>query len=189
MVFRHFTCILHVYLPYLKLSNQHFNHELWYFNPLDPCLYHRSSVDRAFLSWVSSFRTYVVCRYSCCSCLRYKRILLANFHAKWSLILVSFYKLSLYRTPHPYGVSLGSGLTPPKYTWLLSYLVHSSSLRICERASALVVGYLFLRPCGIIRERITLFSFELRRVFLGIGLSLFWIWGTKFTEKEHPVWA
>ena len=37
---------------------------------------------------------------------------LANYQAKWSLILVSFYKLSLYRTPHLYGVSLGLGLTP-----------------------------------------------------------------------------
>jgi len=40
---------------------------------------------------------------------------------------------------------------------------------------------------GIIRERITLFSTKLGRVFLGTGLSLFWTRGTKFTEKEHPV--
>ena len=56
--------------------------------------------------------TFIVFWYSCHICHRLRGVSLSIFHAKLSLILVSFYKLSLYRTPHPYGVSLGLVLTP-----------------------------------------------------------------------------
>ena len=56
--------------------------------------------------------TFIVFWYSCRICHRFKGVSLAIFHTKLSLILVSFYKLSFLRTPHPYGVSLGPSLTP-----------------------------------------------------------------------------
>ena len=73
-----------------------------------------------FLSWIGppfheypSLDHFVVFWYSCHICHRFWGALLAIFHDKLSLILVSFYNLSLfYKAPCPYGVSLGPGLTP-----------------------------------------------------------------------------
>ena len=83
-IFKHYLLFLTIVLPWIGLSSHEYPH-------LEPML----SLDTHAATVLGTGESF-----------------LAIFHTKLSLILVSFYKLSLYKTPRPYGVSLGPGLTP-----------------------------------------------------------------------------
>ena len=83
MVFNHFYLVYIIVIPWIG-----------------PSLHEYPSLEHFVRFW-----------YSCHICHRFRGAFLAIFHTKLSLILVSFYNISLfYKAPHPYGVSLGLGL-------------------------------------------------------------------------------
>ena len=72
------------------------------------------------LPWIGPFFMSILLLSLCCPLVLMPQLLqvqgypLSYFTRQIELLLNLFYKLSLYRTPRPYGVSLGPGLTPSK---------------------------------------------------------------------------
>ena len=112
MVFCHFTCILHLYLLHLKPSINIFSTDYGIFN-------HQFLVFTIVLPWIEpSSYEYPHLEHIYCLLILILQLslvqgnLFSYFSCQIEPHLVSFYKLPLYRTPLPYGVSLGPGLTP-----------------------------------------------------------------------------
>ena len=101
----------HFYSLHINLSIQHFYHGLWYSKLLVPCFYHCSSMDRTLFHEYPSSKP-MLSFGAHATAISGIGVSSQLFFTPNRASLVFFYKLSLYRTPCPYGVSLGPGLTP-----------------------------------------------------------------------------